>query len=102
MVRAVGLLSALLLPVAGIAQDASAPASGATAVHRQLQHTQTELKSQRVRTEQLRARVNDLEQHSASDRAALDQRDREIEELKRKLAAMPTSPKVSPVPVGSH
>lgn len=92
-----GLFAALLLP-AGFA----APAAGSGALQKQLQQTRAELQGKRVQTDQLRARVADLEKNSAADRAALEQRDREIAELKRKLAAMPAPAESAPAPAGSH
>src|SRR5690348_94195 len=101
--RAIGLLSALMLPVAGMAaQRGDAPPASSGTLQKQLQHTRAELQSQRSQTDQLRVRVKDLEKSSAANRAALDQRDREIAELKRKLAAMSASPGSAPAPGGSH
>jgi septal ring factor EnvC (AmiA/AmiB activator) len=100
--RAIVLLSVLLPAAAIAAQNGAAPASGSSALQRQLRHAQAELNDQRAETGQLRARVKDLEKDSAANRAALDQRDREIAELKRKLAAMSASPEATPAPAGSH
>jgi len=101
--RVIGLLAALLLPVAGIvAQAGSKPAPASSTLQRQLHHTRAELQRQRAQTDQLRMRVTDLEQRSAANRAQLEQRDREIAELKQKLAAMSGSPGAGPVPAGSH
>lgn len=99
----VGLLAALLLPAAGFAAQAGGVAASASGpLHKQLQHTQAELQHQRAQTNQLRARVEDLEKNSAANRAALEQRDREIAELRRKLAAMSAPAGSAPPPAGSH
>lgn len=87
IVRAIGLVSALLLPTGCFAAQAGAPASRSGTLQRQLQRTQAELKQQRAQADQLRMRVGALEQRSAANRAQLEQRDREIAELRRKLDA---------------
>src|SRR5690348_18152630 len=82
--RMVGLLAALLLPAAGFAAQAGGVAASASGpLHKQLQHTQAELLHQRSQTNPPRASVADLEKISAANRAALEQRDREIAELRR-------------------
>jgi septal ring factor EnvC (AmiA/AmiB activator) len=100
--RTIGLLAVLLVPAAALAaQPGSVPASGSSTLQHQLQHTRAELKVQRAQTDQLRTRVKDLEQGSAATRAQLEQRDREISELRRKLAGLPALPgSASPPPPG--
>ena len=99
----VGLFAALWLPVAGMAAQAgSKPAPASSTLQRQLHHTRAELQHQRAQTDQLRKRVNDLEQRSAANRTQLEQRDREIESLRRKLATMPASQESAPAPAGSR
>lgn len=101
--RTIGLLSALLVPVAGMAAQAvGSPAASSSALQKQLRHAQVELQGQRAQTDQLRTRVRDLEQRSAADRAQLDLRDREIQELRSKLAALPASPQSTPPPPAGH
>lgn len=100
--RAIGLLLALLLPLGGWAAQAGAPAASSGALQKQLRHTRADLQNQRAQTDQLRTRVGDLEKSSAANRAALDQRDREIAELKRKLAALSAAASSAPAPAGSH
>jgi septal ring factor EnvC (AmiA/AmiB activator) len=101
--RAIGLFSALLLPMGCFAaQSGAAPAASSGALQKQLQHTRAELHSQRTQTDQLRTRVKDLEKTSAADRAALEQRDREIRELRRKLAALPAAADSAPIRPAGH
>lgn len=100
--RAIGLLSVLLLPTGCFAAHAGAPAAKSGALQKQLRHTRAELQSQRTQTDQLRARVKDLEKTSATDRAALEQRDREIRELRRKLAALPAAAHSAPIRPAGH
>src|SRR5690242_11778033 len=96
-VHAIGLTAALLLPASAWAAHAgSAPASGSSALQQQLERTQADLQRQRAQTAQLRARVNDLEQRSAANRAQLEKRDREIEDLQRKLDALSAPARPSP------
>lgn len=95
-------LFAVLLPAAALAaQSGSVPASGSSTLPHQLQRTRAELQVQRAQTDRLRTRVKDLEQDSAATRAQLEQRDREIDELRRKLAGLPPPPgSASPRPAG--
>lgn len=90
-VRAIGLASLLVVSAAGTAGRAGgrAPASEHAALQWQVQHTRAELERARAQTDQLRTQVNDLEQQSATSRARLDARNREIAELQRKLEALP-------------
>lgn len=102
-VRAIGVAAALLLSVAACAAQAgSVPASASTSLERQLQHARSELQRQRAQTDQLRTRVDDLEQHSAAYQAQLEQRDREIADLQRKLDALSPSTRPAPASSGSH
>ncbi|HET6906020.1 MAG TPA: hypothetical protein VFH52_03625 [Rhodanobacteraceae bacterium] len=102
-VRAIGLGAALLLSAtAWAAQAGSAPASASGVLQRQLQRTQAELQRQRTQTDQLRTRVNDLEQHSAAYQAQLEQRDSEIADLQRKLDALSPTTRPAPASSGSH
>ncbi|HET9835542.1 MAG TPA: hypothetical protein VFP88_04275 [Rhodanobacteraceae bacterium] len=102
-VRAIGLAAALLLPAAGwAAQAGSAPASGSSALQKQLQRTRAELQQQRAQTDRLRTRVNDLEQSGTANRARLEQRDRKIEELQRKLDALSAPHGSHPAPPSSR
>ena len=90
--RMIGLFAVLLPAAALAAQSGSVPASGSSTLPHQLQRTRAELQVQRAQTDRLRTRVKDLEQNSAATRAQLQQRDREIDELRRKLAGLPPPP----------
>jgi hypothetical protein len=50
----------------------------------------------------LRTRVNKLEQSSAANRTRLEERDRKIAELQRKLATLSASHETTPAPSSSR
>jgi septal ring factor EnvC (AmiA/AmiB activator) len=101
--RAIGLAAMLLLPAAGWAMQAgSPPAPSSSTLQHQLRRAQVELQHQRAQTDQLRTRVNKLEQSSAVNRARLEERDRKIAELQRKLATLSASHETTPAPSSSR
>jgi len=67
-----------------------------------LQRRMQLISNQQAQLKALKGRVNTLEKNAASNRAALEQRNREIAELERKLAAMSALRESHPAPPSSR
>ncbi len=82
-----GLLCGGLVSAAGAVPAESHPTSRPSALRAQIQHVNTQLAAARARHMSLQSQVTDLENQNAERKRKLQQRDAEIEALRRKLAA---------------